>query len=175
MEPVIIGAFVGAGITLIASLLTTFLNNRLQIKRDKLQFERQSQEEIDKRWWERKLDAYIRIIEALYQLINYYDLTFSDFAGEIKLSEERKADLEKTFSFYNNEIKKAAKIGAFMISEHADKSLKDYFKNKREDENQDWWEKFNTAYTAADDCLKEMTICAKLDLKIQNSLSKNVA
>ncbi len=55
-----------------------------------------------------------------------------------------------------------------MISEDAEESLKDYFTYKRGNEFLDWHEEIDKAYTAAKKCLKDMTFCARSDLKIND-------
>ncbi|HEX7406996.1 MAG TPA: hypothetical protein VF515_05015, partial [Candidatus Binatia bacterium] len=59
----------------ISSLFTSFLARRRFIS---------------ERWWERKAEAYTRILDALVHMHRYYEALSDDYMGEAKLSEERK-------------------------------------------------------------------------------------
>ena len=159
---------VGAIFTFLFNVIITILNNQKQLNREEMQRQWQAQQEIDKRWWEQKLNAYSRIVEALYELFNYYDLIYSAELQEISLSEQRRAELNDKFIQFVKEIKKTASIGTFIISPNADKVIQDYIKPRYQenDESYDWWKKMDVDYGASRKCITDFIACAKDDLKI---------
>jgi len=66
-------AFVGV----VSSLFTTFLARKSFIS---------------ERWWDRKADAYTRILEALVEMDRYHEGYYDDLTSEAQLSDERKAE-----------------------------------------------------------------------------------
>jgi hypothetical protein len=158
----------GAILALLSNFILTTLNNQKQLTRDELQRQWQAQQEINKRWWEQKLGAYSRIVEALYELFNYYDLMYSAEMHEIILTEKSRAELNNNFPLYMKEIKKSANIGIFIISPNADKVIRDYLKPRYQenDESYDLWKKMDLDFEASRKCINDFIASAKDDLKI---------
>lgn len=153
---IILSAGIGAFVTLIGNY---FFFPFQQKKID--------QSTIDMRWWERKADAYTRIIEALYQLSDYYMLISSEYIGEIKISKERREELGQQFSLYLNEIRKVTYIGSFIISKEAETSLNKFLYRKRDEEFPDLYEEFFKSLNEAKICMQEIKECANKELKIK--------
>jgi hypothetical protein len=72
------------------------------------------------KWWERKSAAYYTIIEALSDLVYYYDQKILSELSERELSQEQKQALDSHWESGHLRIQKAANIGSFMISSDAE-------------------------------------------------------
>ena len=70
------------------------------------------------RWWERKAEAYSRIVEALHALMEYCSTMADDDRG-VRLSEQRKKELGDECHRAYLELRKATGIGAYIISDEA--------------------------------------------------------
>ena len=120
------------------------------------------------RWWERKADAYTRIIEALSDLVDYYrQMCDEEINPKRTVSEKIKRDMLERSKRGHREITKAADIGAFLISSKADAALQLFRKGPEKKPNpQDWYSIFDNEYSGAERCLKEIVECAKKDLRV---------
>lgn len=83
-----------------------------------------------KHWWERKVDAYSTIIEALSSLVYYYDLILEAELEHRKLSEARRKEIDDHWRKGYSEVKKATATGAFLISTEAEAALQEMWKAK---------------------------------------------
>ena len=68
------------------------------------------------RWWERKAEAYSRIVEALHALMEYCS-TMADADRGVPYSEERKKELGDECHRAYLELRKATGIGAYIVSD----------------------------------------------------------
>jgi len=120
------------------------------------------------RWWERKAEAYVQIINALSDLVFYYEQTYNaEFEGR-ELSDARKEEINRDWQRGFLQVKKASNIGAFMISKKAEDALKQYWGEPTERHDPgDWFWHLEYNYSKADECLKQMVICAKADLQVE--------
>src|SRR5437660_5971508 len=75
-------------------------------------WERESRERqagyVYQRWWERKADAYARIIEALWHMLNYPSQMEDDLYELKKLSDEERDELLKHWKQSERELRKEA-------------------------------------------------------------------
>ena len=117
---------------------------------------------VQQKWWDRKVQAYERIIEALSSLVYYYE--------EVVRAEEEKRELrseigEHWASSYS-EIKKATVIGSFLISKDAEAALQKFWDNKDSSiHTNDWYSRYESDYIAAKECLKSFVEVAKRDVQ----------
>ncbi len=77
------------------------------------------------KWWERKAEAYSRIVEELYHVKNSLDTYISYFEQGREVPEEKKAALQQRSAEAYKEIYKAESIGAFIISDEVAQALSD--------------------------------------------------
>jgi protoheme ferro-lyase len=75
------------------------------------------------KWWEQKLAAYTRIIEALFQMKLYSDEQLHAYHEQRDISPEREAELTELWRNGRREIARTATIGAFIISPAASASV----------------------------------------------------
>lgn len=118
------------------------------------------------KWWEKKVEAYTRIVEALHNskaLIEAYLLAVEEGAN---VSPERKKELEKRAHASYDEIIKAKDVGEFLLSRKAIKCLCRYQERSTDDPNDMWYEHLENEFTATKECLDALIIAAKEDLKV---------
>lgn len=152
-----INLILGVALGFLASLFTTIVNNYFQDKREK-----------NKRWWDRKEEVYSNIVDALYQLTNYYDLIISLNLGITPKTDEQKSELGKNIASYLGVIKKEATIGAFLISPKAEESLKNFLMSQETSyDSSEWIIELENALAYSKKCLQEIIVYAKDDLGVK--------
>jgi hypothetical protein len=119
------------------------------------------------KWWERKADAYTRIMEALYHVKNNLQTLLNAEETGSQIPEDRREELGLRSRESYQEIYKAEGIGAFIISEKASEILSELSQNlnkaKRE---RSWYEYLDENLFAINNCLEDLRYEAKRDLKI---------
>lgn len=120
-----------------------------------------------KKWWELKVSAYKDTIEALSDLIYYFDVYFEAETGGIKLTEDKELQLQTIRNESYNKVRKSTHSGAFLFSNKAEQTLKEFIKvmNKKSDSFVD----LNNRNSAAKKCLEVLVDCSKKDLKLKAS------
>jgi hypothetical protein len=118
------------------------------------------------KWWERKADAYSKIIEALHNAKSFSDHFLDVEIEGRKLPEEREKELRSRAKAASDEILKTMDVGAFLLSDEALSRLRQYQKDADAASNEPAWFLYLEAeWAAADKCLKEIIDIAKKDLK----------
>ncbi len=142
---------------LLVSLLTAYITVRLTLKRF-----------YSERWWERKADTYSRIVESLHHMKKYLADTIDAEIEGIEFSKEKKGDIKKKWDDGADQISKITDIGSFIISNEAEKILTELNKRLEQARNQKtWFDYLDKQFGAVDNCLKEIKIIAKKDLKLK--------
>lgn len=120
------------------------------------------------RWWERKAEAYTRIIEALSDLVDYYrQMCDEEINPRRTINAKTRQEMLERSKRGHREVTKAADIGAFLISPEAETALRRFREGPEEKPDpQDWYSIFENEYSRADRCLKELVECAKEDLRV---------
>ena len=147
----------GAVIALVGTLGTTWFTLR---------------EERLSRWRERKAEAYIAITDALYDIIDYYDLVTDEELYGRELSTERKKEIELRRREAHSKVRKAALSGQLLISKEARTVLEHYLKEPNDIAKQvnisiSWFEYADATLSLAKRCLDEISVIAKKDLKVE--------
>lgn len=123
------------------------------------------------KWWERKAEAYTRIIEALADMVNYYQQIGDAEVRGRELPEERRQEIDEHWKQGYREVVKATNIGAFLISSEAEASLRRFREGPKEKPHpDDWFQQLDNSYAGAKQCLKELVACAKEDLRVSRWL-----
>ena len=121
------------------------------------------------RWWDRKADAYMAVIEALYHSKAYSEENLNAEMRGRELAQERDKELRTRSRKANDEIHKAIDMGSFLLSEKAMKRLKRYKKEEsRASEEHTWFEHLDADLAATASCLKDMVEIAGRDLRPKN-------
>jgi hypothetical protein len=118
------------------------------------------------RWWERKADAYARIIEALAAMVYYHEEHLAAYEEGRNVPEDTKAEIKQHWRCSYSELKKATAVGAFLISTEAEEALRRMWQEKGKGVYPgDWYGQLESDYVAARECLKTVVSSAKADLR----------
>ena len=119
------------------------------------------------RWWERKVQAYADIIEALADLVYYHAEHYdAELEHHHEMSATHKAEIEEHWKKSYAALKKATAIGAFLISSDAEAALQTMWKEQGKGVHPgDFFGLVESSYVAAQNCLAALVEAAKADLK----------
>lgn len=142
--------------SLIVGVLTAIIAVRLSLRRFHAE-----------RWWERKADAYSRIVEALHAAMEYWAArSHEDMTGH-QVAEEREKRLSEDYDRAAQELNKATGVGAYIVSEEVAVSLARLQKRPRLDsKDYAWFEIYEAEYEAHKKALIEIRQLAKRDLRV---------
>jgi hypothetical protein len=120
------------------------------------------------RWWDRKSEAYTRIVSALSDLVDYYDQMVRFELGIIAMSDQHRKEITEHWRSARKEVVKASYMGAFIVSAETEVALQRFRQAlNATDEIPDIVEAFDQDYGNAKECLKQVIACAKKDLKVR--------
>jgi hypothetical protein len=120
------------------------------------------------RWWERKADAYSRIVEALHTAAHYWVAQLNEDESGQEMSKEREKQLSEDYDRAASELAKATGVGAYIISEEVADALQNLQKRRRHDPREcAWTEIYDEEYTAHKEALTEIRKLAKKDLGVR--------
>jgi hypothetical protein len=119
-----------------------------------------------RKWWELRVSAYQNAIEALSDVVYYYERHFKAEIEHRALPEDFKKQLddykEKTFP----KIRKFADSGAFLFSEPVNAALREFMED---DDEPTYFEHLDNNLAKARKCLNQLVECSKTDLKLGSS------
>lgn len=119
-----------------------------------------------RKWWELRVTAYQSVIEALSDLVYYYDKHYNAAIEHRDLPEEFEKKLSAYWEQAFPRVRKAADSGAFLFSDKANAALREFMT----DENADWYiEHLDITLSKAKNCLSALVECSKDDLKLKLS------
>lgn len=118
------------------------------------------------KWWNKKEEAYTEIIESLYDLLQYCEIKKEDYGDGAGCSGGTLEELRVRHAAAVWKIKKAAAVGALIISPKSVAALKEL----RERPQLDWnsnppWEVYEEDYKHYKAALEKIMVCAKEDLR----------
>ena len=118
------------------------------------------------RWWDRKVEAYSAVIEALHHSKAFSDGHLASEMHERELSEDEDKELRSHAREGNIEIEKAIDVGSFLLSGEALIRLQEYRKEEiKTSELESWVEYLLADQKVTGKCLKDIIEIAKKDLK----------
>ena len=125
------------------------------------------------RWWEKKLEAYTSIINALHHIKNYSNtLIDAEIEGK-KIPATEKENLWNNYKKSKQEIERVTDIGSFLIANKAVKTLKSFSKELDSSKNANsWFEHIDSLWGVTNDCLDAIKMIAKTDLDVVNEHKK---
>lgn len=82
------------------------------------------------KWWERKMDAYTRVIEALHDSKAFSARSLEAASRGRDLPAGKENDLRRRAVAANDEILRATDVGGFLLSEEALSRLQQYQKDE---------------------------------------------
>jgi hypothetical protein len=117
------------------------------------------------RWWERRADAYSRVIEALSDMLDYYSNLYDAELEHRKLPPEREAELETHWRQGLRHVRRAANAGAFLFSAEAEAALEE-FMSADKTFHDSHFEHLEHYHVAIEKCLRSFVSTSKRDLQI---------
>lgn len=123
---------------------------------------------VRQRWWERRADAYDRLLEAVWHLYEYDDLHYDEYIERSsQIPDEMMDVLNNQWMEARRSIKRAESLGAYLLSEEAVETLRQLWKDRSDVKDpEDFYEIVEANWSASHQCMKRLTECAKRDLKI---------
>jgi hypothetical protein len=123
------------------------------------------------KWWELKAEAYSRIVESLYNAMEYCSDRSDAYLFGHNLSEERQKELNEAYAKAYREIRKATGTGAFIISDEAAKVLEVLENRERLEPDgpkaASWYEIYDADAEAYKTALTKIRMLAKEDLRVR--------
>lgn len=120
-----------------------------------------------RKWWELRVGAYQNAIEALSDLVYYYDKHYNAEIEYRELSKEFKEKLDAYWEQSFPKVRKYADSGAFLFSDEANAALR---KLMTDDDEPSYVEHLDNRLAKARNCLNRLVECSKVDLKLRSSL-----
>lgn len=119
------------------------------------------------KWWEMRVEAYRRVIEALHQAKTFSSTYLdADIWGQ-RLSDDKKRELSALVRKADREIDRASDAAGFLISHAARERLREYQLSIDEDNIPSWWEYIDKHWGETDSCLKDIIEIARQDLELE--------
>ena len=144
--------------------------------REQKSAEQEQRHWISQRWWERKADAYSNLIDILWRYIDTDQVELDAMyegreLSHAQKSEEEKKQEQKDWKRQRDELRKAADIGAFIISERSSTALREYWREigriSTSLDEYDPYEVYEKGIEAARSCLTIITEEAVRDLQLK--------
>lgn len=109
------------------------------------------------KWWEKRVEAYSRIVEALHDTKAFSVVHLDAEERAIDIPADKKQALIKRWKTANDAILKAIDVGAFLLSNTALERLQKYQKEEQKaQKEQGWYSMLDASWSAADSCLKDL-------------------
>ena len=117
------------------------------------------------RFWERRIDSYSRIIDALHSAKAFAEDHFEAEVEGTKLLPDRVAELSARSLQGKDEVFKAIDTGALLLPQHAIDRLRKYASDVTEaSHSRSWPEYLEGQIEATQDCMRDITAIARRDL-----------
>ena len=121
---------------------------------------------ISERWWDRKADAYARILEALVQMQRIHDAYWEESAHVASLSDERKMELSAAWKAAWPQVDNAIRLGAFVISQEAHAALSKLQTATRDVDPANSFGIIDAELAATSVCIREVREIGRRDLQV---------
>jgi hypothetical protein len=120
------------------------------------------------KWWERKADAYSRIVEQLAYLKHDHLLQLRDEYSESELSDEQRREIAESSREIIVKLEEAAAIGAYVLSDQAITAIERLINALKKQRYGDFHyvEAMEMDFDAVDQCLTDIREYAKKDLAL---------
>ena len=119
------------------------------------------------RWWERKAEAYSRIVESLHHLMEYCSAMSEESSHAAEFSAEHRKELSDSYKSAYRDLRKATGVGAYIISNEIAVILSNLEARPRLDWREEPpWEVFDADFAAYKEALEQIRQLAKKDLKV---------
>lgn len=123
------------------------------------------------KWWEKRVSVYEEIFESLHDFIEYYDKETERLILDRKYSDEYMKELGEAARKARSKLIKRQRIGSFVISDAAEKILRDleneFSKEPRPDS---WFEYLDQNLFCATQAFDALRVEARRDLGLETKL-----
>lgn len=154
--------YIQLALTLIPSLIVAVVTAIVAVRLSLRKF-------YTERWWERKADAYSRIVEALHNQKNYAEQKLEIEMSYPRGDRDRGKKLDKQWADADiyAELQRAADLGAFVISEETEEIIRKFLNRSKGDFDHDpLSEIIETDLAHTKKCLSAVKDAAKKDLRL---------
>lgn len=143
------------------------LVRREQHQRENEVFEQQAYEWRAQQWWQRKADAYTEIVEALWQRLEYGNEYLAELYNEHRAQADDKTEKYRDMGINRTKLRRAADIGAFVISDEVADALQQYFmRDQKIMSMDDVVEQVEADIESTRECLGKIRMFAVRDLRV---------
>ena len=119
-----------------------------------------------RKWWELRVKAYQDAIEALSDIVHYYEKHYKAEIEYRELPEDFKKKISDFWDESYPKVRRLADSGAFLFSTRANAALKEFM---RDDDEQTYIEHLDNNLAKSEKCLAELVSCSKEDLRLKES------
>lgn len=117
------------------------------------------------RWWEKKFQSYVAIMEALHEIGLLSDEELEASGTGTKLSDQRKKELSEKLSDGQNEINKQLYTGQFLLRDESVEALRSFLRDLDTAEAEtDFITHHDRRSNAVHSCIVRMRLLAQQDL-----------
>ncbi|HFX6224400.1 hypothetical protein [Acinetobacter nosocomialis] len=118
------------------------------------------------KWWDRKEQAYTEIINAIYDMVQFFKVHKENYGQDGFISDERAADLNQKYSNGMRKLYRATDLASLYISDNAVNELIKLRNREVLDQlSNPSWEVYESEYKYHKQTLDELLVIAKKDLK----------
>lgn len=122
------------------------------------------------KWWERRADAYARIMEALHHMKRCIEIQLRVMLSHETIIEQRQKQLAKRHIEASDEVRRAATLSTFLLSSEASgvlTALIRAFAQAEEKAANNFWVELEEDLAAIDECLSKLPSIARRDLRVR--------
>lgn len=153
MSEIVLNVFTGS----IIAVLSAWVTVRLSLER----FRRE-------KWWERKADAYERIITALHYFDNFAERNYDAAIRGKELDSETDRTLRDAVINAKDEVNRLTNIGALVLPDEAIQRLNQFQREaKKASETTNWITYLEVYSSAVQSCLADIIKIARNDLSVK--------
>lgn len=120
-----------------------------------------------RKWWELRVHAYQAAINALSDIVYYFERHYDAAVEYRELSEEFQQKIVEYWDESYPKVRRLADSGAFLFSDRANAALKEFM---RDDDDQCYIDHLDNNLAKAKCCLAELVACSKADLRLKESI-----
>ena len=153
MEQLAQGILIALLPSLLVSVVTAWVTVRLSLREFRLRW-----------WWERKADAYSRIVEQLSTMEFCLRGMWDDYVGSRVLQDEERTQLYHEYKSTRKELIKVAAAGAYIISKDTAAAMEELLSELGNGVSPDFVKQLNNEAQAQRECISKIRKLAREDL-----------
>jgi hypothetical protein len=119
-----------------------------------------------RRWWELRVSAYQSAIEALSDIVHYFERHYTAEIEYRELPEDFQKKIRDFWEASYPKVRRLADSGAFLFSKKANAALQEFM---QEEDYQSYIEHLDSRLAQSKKCLRELVECSKEDLQLKES------